>query len=1702
MSKKQKNIDNNIPKWDETSPVDTKEPKWDETELFKKKDSKLEISSKLDFETKGTDSQSGFKTVTPFITEQKDRSVSEKPEEFVFDEQQEIERQKREKESRERKYTELKETVEPIIDESLIRIDDEIDKIKTDGTYYTGMALTPEGIPEVHGADLFYLRQNQLKNFRQAKRTLIESKKFIEKPTQEGLKSFFNGLSNKNTIDYLTIGMSEVFEGFNDINIAGKQLQGRNFTQAEQELLAAKYIIQELKSAKETGMSYDVGLAIAEMLPFIAQLVLTRGAGTVGEKTAEAGLKQVLKKEIVNKINKYGLTKIVGAATQAPFMGTMWEQVAEKKTGILQQDEEGKIEYTGGESTFKAIRDAYLNTFSELATERAGEIFKANVSKAGTSIGKNINKLDNSLSNLKKLARWDGLMYEWGEEQLNTVAQSILTGDASISDLFDLRKQFELFATLAIMQGGFKTLEIPGYAKTKMFEAKIKNKADQLNKEVSTSTTEEINNAFKKNSIDEIREELNNYGYEGLSGKQQSLISDYIALKFEQKARQGINLGVEQTEETEVEQEKEKLNEIKKEEKPEQSEKLEEFKETTPESVKEDLLEKGYSEERANEMVDMFNLLTSKYKLEPKEFIEQEIKPKKQKQDVIKKQDSQQMREESQEPEEKQTISETELSEGKEKLEEITYDSFKNKMLSDLGQLNNIYTQLNNKEREAARKNLLKGKETKQSKILENDLKAFYEQGHVDLVIGSGKNVERKSLPIDEIMKENIVEPEVQQTVKEESIEDIKIKINTYINQQKQLEIEDDKKQLALDKISTGFDDFMKSIGGVQMALGEEKPQIWNAIKQIADGVYELGALNLQEFIDNIKKLSDQVFAGNQKFNEEFKKVIDDNKKDIEKLYEERSKKRKFGEKLMKDSKLRKEVKEGLSKNALEYIPTSNEYTQHEVDVIIEEKGLNESMKMVVNENNSINPRVRVALGVTLIDKYNNIIKSKDYPQNRKDIAINDSIQLAEFMTEYGTKLGQGIQAYYIWSKMHRKTLQKNISKEVKKQLDRDLTAQEQKDIDVLIKKIETAPEGFQKFRATQDLLRYVEKIKGIKLYDLGLSIWYAHILSGYSTQVLNTMANMAETAGEIATSVINNPKSSTKLLSSLIDGYGRGILEAWSILKTGYNPLKSNKWEYQKNRPSTLEVYNGFKLFNRQWNPFKFHKYVGRAMTAVDAFFYHGLKEMRAYELAHREALGSGLKSKQEIDNYVNNKLNRSKERIDEAKLQAEKEGLKGIEKKMRMWELLEQSRPKEITEDANDFASRGTFNYSPEGRIGYITDMIGKLVDNVEIRGTKPLKFIVPFTSILTNVANRYLDWTPYGFYRTYTGRIGAKAQKGSQYYRELSQEERAKTFIRASIGTITGGALYILSAELGDGEDPIIEITANGTGDYKKNYNLKAKGWKEYSVKIGDKWISYKNTPLAIPLAVIGNIRDAEKYKQQKLDNENIIKKTEIVLWNTVQYFTDFTFMQGVKEFITALSSSEQQAENYLTKFSGRIGKSIILPNLFTQVSRGIQDLYDMPMKQVNNIWEDIYRDMPIARNNLNDLVNSLGEPVSPKTNRWVSKEEYDPVWNLIIDNEAWVTKPAKNITTWDPVTGEERTLNNEEYYRYAKLRGQIIKQSIEKNFNKLEKMNKEEVKDELKKYKTNATHEAKRELMIGQYSKKTPKSRGSRKKVKRR
>jgi hypothetical protein len=637
------------------------------------------------------------------------------------------------------------------------------------------------------------------------------------------------------------------------------------------------------------------------------------------------------------------------------------------------------------------------------------------------------------------------------------------------------------------------------------------------------------------------------------------------------------------------------------------------------------------------------------------------------------------------------------------------------------------------------------------------------------------------------------------------------------------------------------------------------------------------------------------------------------------------------------------------------------------------------------------------------------------------------------------------------------------------------LTAEEVKGIEDLTKAAQAAPAGFQRQEAITDLMRHIYTLKGASTKDILWALWYSSILSGFTTLLKNGLGNLANISLEGTVNTIFHlfsgalnldPKRMMQAFAWVGDvskGMGRGFIEAADILKEGYEPLKSIK--HAEGLPSTsqdvLETWDHlFKL-----NPTKLARYVKRIMVATDAVAYYGLKNMAAKEFERKIRREYGI-DKLERDALLTALDSNLKEADIEAIEQVKEEGLTGIKAKRRYYELIDAYREKYlpgITDISVKFASRGTYNYEPQGTLGEMSKLIIKAHQNENMFISSASKVLFPFVRIVANVTNQNLDYTPLGIKRAIFS--------GNKYYETV--EEKQKAIAKVALGMAVFGGLLAaaLRALDDDDENPWFMVTSDGYGNTKENQLLYANGWSPYTTTLFGVKFDYRYTPLAMIFTVMGHLIDAKKYKGEV--DKDTWDRTTLILMRTGTALFDMSYLSGINSAVKLFEQGPMQEKNIANFFARTITSPI--PNAL----RSIELLYNKDLYDNSTIEATILKNIPFVPGLRGPVrYNIFDEKIQVQGNfeKLIDKEETNELAKFLIKNHIKISGVSNKIAN-TKLTPEEYIelgrgiakglkLYLKENISWLKLETQ---EDIQNNINEEVERLKEEIKhDKFEKY----------------------------------
>jgi len=758
-----------------------------------------------------------------------------------------------------------------------------------------------------------------------------------------------------------------------------------------------------------------------------------------------------------------------------------------------------------------------------------------------------------------------------------------------------------------------------------------------------------------------------------------------------------------------------------------------------------------------------------------------------------------------------------------------------------------------------------------------------------------------------------------------------------------------------------------------------------------------------------------------------------------------RYRERRFSRRLAEDDSLTTEVREAAGNR--EYLPTSNEVDAAQAMAIVEREGIVGALALIKDERNGLTESVRVILGEALIRKAN-----QAYAQTRDQRALDAAVDAAEWLTEYGTRLGQGVQAFAVWSRMtpagYVRSYQRAVNQSRRRQVERAGGEERAKARKLKLPKYDPAiagkvlvlaeralrlPEGFQRDEAIIDVLALIARQQGISKWDIATGLWYANLLSGWTTQARNIMGTLSHVLSEFWAHGAARPGAIPSMLAGLYTGIIRGGRDAINVLKTG---------KITGTRIKKLEVPMALELVRWKGPAYPLHawKYVFRVMAAADMTFFRSAQEMKSRFLARTLAREEGRRGA-DLNRRMAEILHNTPAVRRAAEDQARTEGLSGLNFRRRVDELMEQARPAALVKQAADYGRFATYNQEPDGVMG----VLARGISNMS-RQYRPLRLLVPFTQVVANVTNNALNYTPWGYSRLFNaGNINEERAPswGSEEFRIQAA--------RATLGTLGLSALFGLALAGGDDEDPPFAITASGPSDAAKRFQLQESGWRPYSVKVGDAYLNYQWSNMHLGLALLGNLLDASRWR--KLDEADAWNRAYYVMMRVPNTILSQSFLKGLADFFGSVS--RDNVPKTRNQFGGlaRTVSSFAVPNLAKQIDR----MFDPTVYDASTVQGAIVRDVPIARQGQQPMINVLGEPIQYDLNPFLKWSGRDRLWSVLAGKSAFISVPDKLTMVGD------RTLTPAEYYGYVKTSGRAIRQRLELYLPVLESVDSETAQD---------------------------------------
>ena len=354
----------------------------------------------------------------------------------------------------------------------------------------------------------------------------------------------------------------------------------------------------------------------------------------------------------------------------------------------------------------------------------------------------------------------------------------------------------------------------------------------------------------------------------------------------------------------------------------------------------------------------------------------------------------------------------------------------------------------------------------------------------------------------------------------------------------------------------------------------------------------------------------------------------------------------------------------------------------------------------------------------------------------------------------------------------------------------------------------------------------------------------------------------------------------------------------------------------------------------------------------------------------------------------------------------------------------------PADLDEQAMEFARRGTFTNKLPPNLEKLQDVFSH----------PTLKVLVPFFKTPANIGLEVIERTPF-------------APLSSRWRADLAAGGPARDMAMAKV-TLGSTFMATYAGFAAEGN-----ISGRGPARKEERDALERTGWKPYSIKVGDEWISYSGLePVSALMAIAADYAEYAKYEPDATKAEEVFLGA---VFSTYHYLSEQPYMQGVADIGKLVGDADsgkvKAGINALAKQFGSfvIGGSPMgaYNSLVANIERMIDPTKkdpkadpDLPIA-VKGFYEGLVNKyasrLPYFNQMLPDDLNMWGEPKMEGQGKGyemilptrVSPEQFSPADDILVRLGGPI-----GVKSFERIDGVE--LTGEQRNRYKQIYGQEI------------------------------------------------------------
>lgn len=252
--------------------------------------------------------------------------------------------------------------------------------------------------------------------------------------------------------------------------------------------------------------------------------------------------------------------------------------------------------------------------------------------------------------------------------------------------------------------------------------------------------------------------------------------------------------------------------------------------------------------------------------------------------------------------------------------------------------------------------------------------------------------------------------------------------------------------------------------------------------------------------------------------------------------------------------------------------------------------------------------------------------------------------------------------------------------------------------------------------------------------------------------------------------------------------------------------------------------------------------------------------------------------------------------------------------------------------------------------------------------------LRFVAPFVNTPLNIlrfTGQRVDAIGYArymasqtFFPEYAQTLKSSNNRLISDMLSGSVRKQASATGRIALGMTTG--MYFLQKAYSG------TITGRGPSDPEQRRTLEEAGWQQYSIKVGDSYVSYARLdPFATLIGTFADIADYAKFAhtEDQTQLNTLLNGMAVAMANN---FTNKSYLTGISNFVEMLQAPDRKWEVFSQRFA-----SSFVPNIAGQaVLAGGDD----NVRDVRSISDAFAAKLPGVSQTLPPQRNVLGEPIA--------------------------------------------------------------------------------------------------------------------------